>query len=703
MELTPFLKRLLFSLALTTPALFSQTFTCQVSSTPLQVRAEGKTELVGEVSLDCRAPNAVPVSLTTNLQVNLSSPVTNPVTADSKLRDVRLTVDQGQGPVASPVLASTAGTNSITFLGVTVSAPSGRIVFNISGIRVDVSNSSQPVVAFLSTNGTANLVLNNSTVTVAQPITGLFTSGTSIPIQCGRSVLPSLSFVDAITQGTAGFTARATEGFASAFAPREAGADWGTRLILRYTGFPGDAKLVVPDVISGSSAADPTVLGDFGGRVSPGAFTAGSLTLVRIFSTDANGSGGFPVVSTSGQDLPFGVLRDVPLSSGSGFAVYEVVQANPSLRENAQIPTFIDWRATTNTQSNIGMVTLSFAAQGDAGIPRFARTTGGPDCSANGDCNSGNFPQLFVDTNPVIVTARQGGGAQTRYVPVRNEGRGFLQWTARVVYQTGTDFIRLDTTQGSNNATIRADFLPEKVAAPGTYQATIIVDSGQGGNKVIPVTFLVQANANPTNPVVNSVSIAAVTSNGDLVPGALAQLKGDRLSGRAIQVKLDAMVARIIASTMNQINFEVPAALAGKDSSVLVVTVDGQDSSPVTVRLRPVQPAIFPGGVVNPQGTSNSESNPVQIGSTVRLLLTGIPPSMMDTITVRIHDWEGLRPVTAAAIPELPGVEYVDVVVPRGLPAITSETLVCVQALLGRVCSAPVKISMVDPPAVDGN
>src|SRR5258708_3102215 len=213
MKLRPFFNSLSISMAaftLTASAAFAQSYNCEAGSVPLQVRAEGKTEQVGDISIDCTGPSGMQTANTVSILLTLDRPVTNPVLSDSTLRDVKLTIDPGSGPVASSVGALKTGTNSIAFNGVTFSAPSGRVVFRISAIRADVTGSTQPVRAFLGTNGPANLALNVTTVTVAQPIAGLFTSGTSIPIRCGRSILPSLDFLDAITQGTVGFTARAT-------------------------------------------------------------------------------------------------------------------------------------------------------------------------------------------------------------------------------------------------------------------------------------------------------------------------------------------------------------------------------------------------------------------------------------------------------------------------------------------------------------
>lgn len=663
-------------------------FTCQALSTPLTVRAEGKTEQVGNISINCSggAPGA---RLMTSLTVFLDRSITNRGSGDNDvLRDVVLSVDQG-----SAQNAVRNGSSSLSFNNVNFTVPaSGRVVFQISGIRANVSTSPSAVTAFLNVNGTAGLTLNTNTLTVAQPLTGLFTTGTNTPIECGFSVLPSLSFEEAIAERTFYFSARLTEGFSTAFAPREQGADTGVRFIARYTGFPGTAKLYVPDVIAGSSASVPTSAGDLGRAASAGQYTPGSLLLVRVLGTDTNGAGGFPL-GGPGQ-LPFGSLHEVSLTNGAGIAVYEVADSNPALRENAQVPTFLDMRSVPPNTSTIARMNVTLGPVDEVSVLRFSGQAPGTDCSVLGDCGAGYFPQLTVDTTPISATAVAGSSYHVRYITIRNEGTGYLVWNARVSYTNGADWIRLERTSGVNNSTLRADLLPEKVPGPGTYQATIFVDAGSTGMRTVPVTFVVQPAVVPTGPAVSSVVTSGIANPGEdaIVPGGQAVLKGARLGGKDVQVRVGGALARLAYSGADEIHFEVPMVLSGRTSADLVVSVDGAASVARTVKLKALMPAIFSGGVVNDGWTENSVSQPAKIGSVVRIFFTGIPEARLDTVTVRMHDWDGLRPVSVAAMTEHPGVSYLEVLVPVGIPAITSNVVVCGE----QICSAPVKISMAE-------
>jgi uncharacterized protein (TIGR03437 family) len=679
---------------------------CQVASVALQVRAEGRTERVGDITISCTGGTPGQTGRT-NLVLFLTRPITNPLVSNI-LRDVTVSVDQGSGLRPAPAGATVQSPTSLTFNGIDFAVPPSRtVLFRVSGVRVDVSGSAQPVSATLSFNGTNALTLNQNVASVAQPVTGLFVSGALSQIVCVLSRFPeSMTFADAIAaRQTAFFTARATEGFETSFHTRDAGADSGTRLLVRYSGFPGDARLAVPDLVAGSSAPTPTSAGEFGQPVAAGAAAPGALLLVRVVGTDANGAGGV-LVNALGQPQ-FGALREVELRNGAGIAVYEAAGGSTVARESAEIPTFLDLRRIDNdgtpfASARVSLGPLSPAVASSTVVPRFADVAASTDCGVVRDCNAGYFPRLFVDpANGFTVSAPADAGAQVQYLRVWNEsGGGLLAWTARIDYLSGgTNWLRIDRTSGFNNATIRLDLLAAQTAGPGTYRANVVVDAASQGSRTVPVTFTVTPRAVPVGPAVESVAHAA-TFEEFLVPGGLAMLRGVRLSGGNVAVKVGGATARLVYNSAEQINFEVPPSLAGRDTAELVVSVGGVDSAPRTVRLRAVLPGIFAGGIFNEDGSRNSESTPARIGGLVRLWFTGVPEAALPTVRVQVHDWEGLVPLTAAPVREAVGVSYADAVIPNGMPAMTSNVVVCAsassQAGAPAVCSLPVKISMVE-------
>jgi uncharacterized protein (TIGR03437 family) len=270
----------------------------------------------------------------------------------------------------------------------------------------------------------------------------------------------------------------------------------------------------------------------------------------------------------------------------------------------------------------------------------------------------------------------------------------------RITYASGSNWLRPDRLSGANSATLRIDFLPDRVPGPGRYEATVTIDAGPlAGVRSFSVVFIVEpAGPAPVQgPVIQSVSHAATMDEERIVPGSLATVKGLRFSGNDVQVRLDGTAARVLFKSADQINFEVPAALGGKSTAEMIVVADGVSSAAKTVQLQAILPGIFPGGVLNADGQANSIARPAAIGSVIRILATGIPAQIVANATVRVHDWDNLKPEQAAAIPELPGVTYFDVLIPVGMPPITSDVVVCApDSASTRVCSQAVKISMTE-------
>jgi hypothetical protein len=161
-----------------------------------------------------------------------------------------------------------------------------------------------------------------------------------------------------------------------------------------------------------------------------------------------------------------------------------------------------------------------------------------------------------------------------------------MSWAAQVTFKNGSGWLELDRTSGINNASIFAWIKPQSLPA-GIYEATITIDAGPiAGSKSLPVVLTVSpppslppapAPVQPAPPavVVTGVTNAANFLLGPLVPGSLATIKGTNLSGNSVSVSFDGTAVKVLFFNSGQINLQVPAALAGKTSAQMVVTVNG--------------------------------------------------------------------------------------------------------------------------------
>ncbi len=665
---------------------------CTTLSTPAQVRAEGITERVGDIVLNC-TDGTPGTAVTSNFLVAFNASITSRLAANSSnLTGVTLTVDNGSGPltVNTPAILTSPNIVQLAGVGFTLSS-SGSAILRLSGVRVAadqlMSAGNSLVQASLSIS---SLSVQNSELTVGTLFRGLY-AGLSQTLICAQGGSPAAanptSFASFLGSDVAFNTTRVTEGFAGAFATLNSfqgmGADTGTRIMIQYSGFPAGAQLFVPNVVAGSDAVQPTAAGDLGltpsgGRYAPG--NGGSLLLALVPYANASGVGGTPVYAPGAPGSPavtFDTMSQVTLTNGAGFAVYEVVDSNPSDQENAQIPTFLSVPPSLNGTSTQTNESVSFApvstvtmATATDPIPRFEQIPAPPDCGVVGDC--GDFPTLTLDQSSLQFTAQSGSQSQGQNVLIDNVGGGIMDWNATVQYSTGSGWIRLTPSSGTNSQRINIGVLPANLT-PGTYTATVTVDAGpEGGAKTIAVTLVVTAapptppsNPTPTPviaPTITAAVNAATFAAGPLVPGSLATLTGTNLAGNTVTVTFDGIAAQILYDSPAQINLLVPASLAPKTSTQLVVTNGGNSSAPQTISLAPFSPGIFQNGILNQDSSVNSASNPAVPGSVIQIFATGL--SGTGVITATIAGQSITQPYYAGPAPSLPGVQQVNLIVP---------------------------------------
>jgi uncharacterized protein (TIGR03437 family) len=692
------------------PALVAQTSfngRCQVSSTPLQVRAEGLAERVGDIGIQCSggAPGS---TLNGNLALFLPVSVTNRVDADNFTTDAVVSIDSGTGFAPSAVRGQVSG-NSIAFNGLSFSTPTGSLNLRISGVRAATSQfgsgSQQPVLASIS----STLPIDQAQVVVAYPRTGLTATLYSTGITCVGSPAPAtFTLANLFAAGTFFASTRLTEGFSSAFEPKQPGTNNGVRFLVKYSGLPAGARIYVPDAVAGSDALSPTSGGDLGVPQSVGQYVPGSntLLLVRVNGADATGTGGFAVSAPQGSGPQvLNSVSEVPLNGGSGFVVYEVADANPGVQESAQFPTFItlasiNTPATAMESVSLAPVSQVATASTTAPVPRFVAVTAPSDCNALGDCNASYFPKLMADATPIQISAIANGGPMTSpngYITVRNAGGGLLAWSVAFTYQSGSGWLFVDYPSGTGNASVRV-WSDTKTLAAGTYQATITINAGSAGSQTIPVTLTVTPALppppppTPSQPVVSQVVNAASFQVTPLVAGSLATVMGSHLSGKSVSAAFDGIAATILYASDSQLNLQVPAALAAKTSANLVMTVDGVASAPKMVTLAPAWPAIFAHGVLNQDSTLNGGSATAAPGDVLQIFLTGIPKNTV--VSGQIGDQKNLAPLYSGDAPTVPGVEQVNLAVPAGA-APGSALVLCATPPGGQTtCSEPYALAL---------
>src|ERR1035437_8741480 len=486
----------------------SSTARCQVSTSPVQVRAEGLTERLGDIVLQCSGsvPGAV---FTGNFTLSLPVSVTNRVDANNQTRDAVVSVDLGSGFVPTAIAGQVSG-NSISFNGISYTAPAScNVKLRMPNVRAAMNQLgyTSAVPAQITASLVSSLAVDQSQIVVAYSQAGMFASLSSTGISCYGSPVPdTLDLPNLFAAGTALASTRVTEGFATAFEARTAGLDTGTRFLVNYSGFPAATHLYIPDAVAGSDALQPTAGGDLNlpqavGQYLPG---SGALVLVRVTGADSTGVGGFAVAPPQGAGpVTLGSVSEVLLTNGSGYAVYEVAAANPSTQETAQFPTFVSLPRSSPpavAQETIALAPVSsvITASATAPIPRFAAVAMQSDCQIFGDCAAPvvSVPKLLVEASPILIGAVAAGGAMTSppgSFLVHNAGGGSMDWSISVAYYPGgTGWLVFDTPSGTNEATVRVTANTKALTA-GFSQADIIVNAGAAGAQSVHVDLTVTA------------------------------------------------------------------------------------------------------------------------------------------------------------------------------------------------------------------
>lgn len=720
--------RLLFSVLFLvaialSPVAKATTLTCVPSATPTVVHGEGITERTGDIVFSCSGgvPGAV---FTADLFIFLNVSITNRLAPGSSgaFVGVSLTADNGSGPQPIGAPPTRIGEASLVFNGATFTlSPSGSVILQLVGLRGAANElnfgPNRTMQVLIGLNPTTVFGLSSNQLTVGIPEHGLY-AGFSTKIICSQqgSLLPpdTGSFASFLAAGTAFGSTRLTEGFGDSFgplsAPQNLNADSGTRLIVQYSGFPAGARLFVPTAVAGSDATQPTAGGDLGLKVSGGKYTPGgspSLLLSFVQNTDANGAGGTPLyvpgLPGSGA-VSFDSMSEVILTNGAGIAVYQVMDANPSIQENAQFPTFLALAPfsgqSIQTVENVSLAPVSVVQTATAKdpIPRFQQIVIPEDCTIVGDCNATYYPRLLVLDTSLSYTAPAGGQTQTQYLAIENPNGGVLQWTASVSYTNGSDWLSLSPTQGENNSGIRIDAIPGTLT-PGVYNAILTIAAGPvAGSRNVPITFTITPPTPPPPPTIQPPSVqsvvnAATFAAGAVAPGSIATLSGTKFSGKVVTVTFGGLPAQVLFVNDTQINLIVPAGLGTKTSVQVVVTVDGTASAPLTTNLTPFAPGIFANGVLNQDNSLNSSKQPAALGAIIQIFATGL--SGAGVITAEIGAQLIAQPYYGGPAPGLAGVQQVDLIVPSNLTGSTVKVAVCGGPPAGQVvCSPPVSVAI---------
>lgn len=680
-------------------------FFCTLSATPALVSQGGLAEPVGDIVLQCTGAPGQNVRLT--LSALLDQRIANPIDFSAGISGgVILWLDSAPSPVPLPVVPRLSG-NLVFFENLNLAAnPSGQLALRIAGLRAAAADTVQASVQLIPD---VPMLLPSNRVVVARGVPGLLATPLAAAACCAGPPLPETmdwSGISARQPWTA--VVRVSEGHSASFQPVDPldPTRGSTRILVRLKGLPPGSRVLAPDGIAGSNAAQPTSSGLLGRTAAPGVYNPGpprSLLLSRVPQADSKGVGGTALLWPV-SPLTLANVGEAPVDGDEAWVVYQVMDADPSQAETAEIPVWIFTPVTRTNETVIVRIQALLAPLSDqagfvpgAPVPRYMPVEPQPDCGLLGDCDANYFPKLdVVPSQTTEFALKAGGGLKDAYLFVRNLGGHFIEWTASVRHLDGDGWLLLRGTGGYAEGSFHYQLNPKDLT-PGEYRAEIVFEqknspTGLNARIIIPIRLTITEGPPPPPPPGNPPAApkpalwAALTVPfdfpGPFAPGGLMRLQG-QFFAEETSVTVGGVPARVLAVQPGLLLIELPEVET--PASVEVVAANGdQASAPLPVQVLRTAPSVVL--IHNAGGGMNGEGEPAAAGSEVTLEVTGIAHAD-EPLWINVHDrWSPARREAGSG----PGLDRLRLVIPDDLPTMMTAVRVCASAPgIDSICSHP--------------
>ncbi len=611
----------------------SGTLDCSANNgVPPIIRFPGVAEKIADIVVNCTSPSTGATNITTNVQVTLNTNLTSRLNGTTS--DALLLVNEPSPPfptvapqavyrgeqtsrnsvlfrnvvvpaasTSQPILRITnllADTSSLGTIGTPNIAPS-LVKANITVSGISLQNPAQYSMAYVLASPTFNLrdAANNPLTAITFPGTSAGPSGAAVSYLLNfnespgggfkkRNVATSAANPLALSNQSSPGAIYNTEtnfyfaGFPATLGFNTAGlATQGTRLLARFNDVPaGVALYVTTQPVTGSSTSLAS----------------------RLIQTDGNGAGSYNEVASSvtGTFGPTTVtLAPVNLTNGSGIAVWEILDSNPLVHEEARFGVVAVYNSPQTGNATVSgvLAPLSTVNTSDSfsPIPRYTSIIPTPPTCQDLTC-------LSVPTSAALA-ATVGGLPVSTPLSLTDNG----QPTQFTVQTFGASWLRVSSFGGTTPATLTLTVDPTGLSA-GTYSTNIVIRTD---------TFI-QPNAAIYNVYVSFTVTGPVVAPPVIIPPSppFLLLTPERLTFQVVQGSASSTPQQLrvegdanqgyVASTnaawlrVSPLSGQVPAQLSvtispsglaiGEYVGLVTVSTAGSVSTTATVRLSIIDP-----------------------------------------------------------------------------------------------------------------
>lgn len=234
------------------------------------------------------------------------------------------------------------------------------------------------------------------------------------------------------------------------------------------------------------------------------------------------------------------------------------------------------------------------------------------------------------------------------------------------------------------------------LAANSTNSATI-PNRLNGGAATLAgnlTRFLIEGRLLRQNAITGLRNAVSGASNG-LAVGAYMTLTLREQPQEGMEIFVDGKRALIVSITGNEVKVMIPKGITADRPVTVSLEIAGKTIGSLSTVIKPVDPAIYPNGVLNQDNSLNGSNeegkNPAIAGSVMQVYATGLSVPKGWQVFGVIHDRENILPEYSGDT-TFEGVQQVNLKIPDDLPTMESEVKVCAREPgdNGRViCSPP--------------
>jgi uncharacterized protein (TIGR03437 family) len=340
--------------------------------------------------------------------------------------------------------------------------------------------------------------------------------------------------------------------------------------------------------------------------------------------------------------------------------------------------TYLDWGKTFGTIPSGETFVNAVAADASGNLyvggstrnPSFSTTAnayqakfgGGPIDAAGVPARSDGFiAKIKPDGSAFVWATYLGGSGADSVTSIGADAAGNV-WASGTTassefpnaqgWTSGSDFLTELSPDGSA-LTYSARYPSQTAAQAMALDKTLFIHiAGAGG-----IISTIPSTAPASPKIFGIVNAASGPMSGRIAPAEVISIFGPRIGPATavtaspmngfypttlggIQVMIGGLVAPLLYVSSSQINAVVPYDVSSLAPSTIQIIQDSNTLSSFPVWADTTDPGVFP-GVLNQDGTLNSQANPAKSGSTVSLYATGWQTkfgSLIGQIATRAYD-----------------------------------------------------------------